>query len=347
VAGTVEFVGTIKPVEREWEELADRVGASPFVRPGWISAWWEAFGSGSLPVFVLRRDGRLGGVLPMMRHRGTLLSPTNWHTPGFGVVAEDDAARLALFEAIVGEGPRRVDLSFLADAADVQCLRRAAERYRLVERVVIRSPYVPVESDWDSYWRGLSRNLRKTVRRCRNRLAERGEMVIEVADGREDLDRLLEEGFRLEASGWKGEEVTAIVSRPETRRFYETVSRWAADAGILRLAFMRIDGEAVAFNLSFEAGGRHYVLKLGHDAELNSLGPGTVLTAAMVERTFALGLQSYEFLGGDAAYKLRWAPSCHELARVQAFAPTASGAVDRLVQTSGRNIAKKLLRRGG
>jgi CelD/BcsL family acetyltransferase involved in cellulose biosynthesis len=347
VAESVEIIGAIEPVEREWEELAERVGASPFVRPGWVSAWWEAFGSGSLAVFALRRDGRLASVLPLVRHRGALRSPTNWHTPGFGVVAEDDAAKLALFEAVVAEGPRRVDLSFLGDAADVQCLRQAAAHHRLVERVVIRSPYVPVESDWDSYWRGLSRNLRKTVRRCRNRLAERGEMTIEVVDGRKDLDRLLEEGFRLEASGWKGEEVTAIASRPETRRFYKTVSRWAADAGILCLAFMRIDGEAVAFNLSFEAGGHHYVLKLGHDAELNSLGPGTVLTATAVERTFALGLKSYEFLGGDTAYKLRWAPNCHELARVQAFAPTASGAVDRLIQTSGRDIAKKLLRRDG
>jgi hypothetical protein len=72
-----------------------------------------------------------------------------------------------------------------------------------------------------------------------------------------------------------------------------------------------------------------------------------VLTAEMVERTFALGLKSYEFLGGDDAYKLRWTQSCHELARVQAFAPTVSGALDRLIQTSGRDIAKKLLRRGG
>jgi hypothetical protein len=185
-----------------------------------MSAWWEAFGSGSLAVFVLRRDGRLAAVLPVARHRDMLLSPTNWHTPGFGVVAENDAARLALFEAVVAEEPRRVDLSFLEDDADVQRLRRAAERYRLFERVVIRSPYVPVESDWDSYWSGLSKNLRGTVRRCRNRLAERGEVAIEIADGKENLDRLLEEGF-----GWRpaaGRERRALRSFPVPRRATST-----------------------------------------------------------------------------------------------------------------------------
>jgi CelD/BcsL family acetyltransferase involved in cellulose biosynthesis len=340
--------GEISSLEAEWDRIALDSGAPPFMRPGWISAWWEAFGNGELEFVTARREGRLVGLLPLVSRRRAIFAPANWHTPGYGAVAVDDAVRLALYEGALGSRPRRLDLSFLAAGpAGGELLGRAASGYRLATRVMMRSPYVPVDGDWDSYWSSLSKNLKGTVRRCRNRLADRGEVTVEVAEGRTDLDALLADGFRLEASGWKGEEGTAIVSRPETRRFYEAVSRWAADAGILRLAFLRIDGEAVAFNLSFEAADRHYLLKPGHDAALDSLGPGTVLTAEMVQRSFTLGFKAYEFLGKDDRYKLRWTDSCHELLRVQAFAATPSGGIDRLLQTRGRDAAKKLLRRGG
>jgi len=344
---TTESHSEIGPLEAEWDRLALAAGAPPFLRPGWISAWWDAFGVGTMEILTARREGSLVGVLPLSSHRGTVFAPANWHTPEFGAVAVDEAAMLALYEAALRSRPRRLDLSFLAaEAADAKSLEAAGNGYRLNSRIMMRSPYVPVEGAWDAYWSSLSKNLKKTVRRCRNRLADRGEVEIEVNEGRQGLDALLAEGFRLEASGWKGEQKTAIVSQPETRRFYEEMCRWAADAGILRLAFLRVGGEAVAFNLSLEAGSRHYLLKPGHDAALDSLGPGTVLTAEMVERSFALGLTAYEFLGHADRYKLRWTEACHDLLRVQAFAPTPFGALDRHVQTRGRETAKRLLRRG-
>src|SRR5207247_10269646 len=69
--------------------------------------------------------------------------------------------------------------------------------------------------------------------------------TLEVVDGSERLDELLEEGFRVEASGWKSRAGTAIASRPDTRRFYTDVARWASDRGWLRLAFLRLGGRAL------------------------------------------------------------------------------------------------------
>src|SRR5262249_41813831 len=51
----VERHGDIGPLAREWEELADRVQAVPWVRPGWVAAWWRAFGKGALEVLAVRR----------------------------------------------------------------------------------------------------------------------------------------------------------------------------------------------------------------------------------------------------------------------------------------------------
>ncbi|HKP91255.1 MAG TPA: hypothetical protein VJT75_14925, partial [Thermoleophilaceae bacterium] len=80
----------------EWDELADRTGAAPFLRAGWIEAWHGAFGLGELRTLTTRDDGRLTGILPVSARRGALVSPTDWHTPIFGPVAEDAGAGRAL-----------------------------------------------------------------------------------------------------------------------------------------------------------------------------------------------------------------------------------------------------------
>jgi CelD/BcsL family acetyltransferase involved in cellulose biosynthesis len=338
----VETAGSIAELRDEWDALAKRLEAPPFLGPGWVSSWWRAFGDGTLRVLALRRGDVLAGVLPVAERRGRLTSPTNWHTPMFGPLAADAAATSGLFAALFASEPQRIDLAFMQGSA-ASALSEEAGSYRIAERIIMRSPFVAIDGDWDSYWGGLSRNLRGTVRRCRNRLEELGPVSVDVSGGEQDLDGLLAEGLRVEASGWKSRAGTAILSRPETREFYETLSREAARAGTLRLAFLRIGGRAVAFNLCLESDSVHYLLKLGHDSELDRMGPGTVLAAEMIRRAFALKLDSYEFLGGADAYKLRWASGQRSVVRVQAFAPGLRGASDRLMQTRGRAAAKRIL----
>ncbi len=340
----IEIHREVGSIAAEWDELAVRADASPFDRPGWFSAWLDAFGSAGLEITTLRRDGRLAAVLPTISHRGVVRSPTNWHSPGFTPVAEDREARRSAFAALRRHWPRRVDLSFVdpATAADL----REAWSTKGVERIVHDSPNVDTDREWEPYWQGLSKNLRSTVRRRRKRLAELGEMEIEVVTGGPDLPALLDRCFELEAGGWKGEKGTAILSTPETLRFYTALAGWAAEAGLLSLCLLRLDGSVVAFNYSLEDERHHYLLKLGHDVALNEASPGTVLTAAMVERAFAGDLQSYEFLGEPDRYKLQWASGSHKVFRAQVFSRSPLGLGDRIVQTRGRSLALRVLRRG-
>src|SRR5215207_6405679 len=95
----------------EWDALADRVEASPFLRPGWITAWWRAFGSGALEVITVRRSGRLSGVLPLARSGGALRAPANAETPEFGFLSEDETSARALAEQLLLQRPvRGIDL---------------------------------------------------------------------------------------------------------------------------------------------------------------------------------------------------------------------------------------------
>jgi CelD/BcsL family acetyltransferase involved in cellulose biosynthesis len=346
----VEAGASVGPIAADWDRLADRTGAAPFLRPGWTEAWNDAFGRGRLELVTARRDGRLVGLLPVQRRRSIVLSPTNWHTPLFGVLAEDDQARADLAGRLFDGGGSRIDLSML-DAADpaLEALHATASRvrYRVVRRTITQPPYLPLEGSFEDYRAQLSRGLRREVGRHLRRLGEHGAVEFAFERGAERLDTLLDEGFAIEGSGWKARSGTAIVSRPETDRFYRGVARWAAARGALVLAFLRLEGRPLAFDMCIEEGGVCYVLKGGFDADFRRFAPGTLLTHASIERAYAEGLASYELLGTADSYKLAWTRAVHERVRFQAFSPSPAGQISRLAWTRGRALAKRVLAAAG
>src|SRR4051812_47396252 len=118
---------TVQSVLDEWEALAVLVAAPPFLHPGWITAWADSFAGGRVSVLPLRRDGRLVGLAPLVEDTTGTKSPTNWHTPRFGLLAEDEAARRELCRLLVERARHRLDVCFLYSGThDVRDLRDAA-----------------------------------------------------------------------------------------------------------------------------------------------------------------------------------------------------------------------------
>ena len=343
-----EIASNISPLAAEWDDLADRTSAPPFLRPGWFAAWEEAFGAASLEVLAVRRHGRLAGVLPLQRRRATVSSLTNVHTPAYAPVVEDEQAAKELGHVLAGRGALQIVLEHVdADAPALQaCLAPLRARgCRLLTRTMNLSPYVSLDGDVSDFERGLRAKRRSNLRRVRRRLESRGALSLEVADGGERLDELLAEGFRVEAAAWKEGGGTAISSRRETRRFYTAAARWAAEKGMLRLAYLRLDGRPVAFDYCLEGDGCHYLLKTGYDPAYRSDAPGMLMRYEMIRRAFELGLRSYEFLGANQEWKLEWTDRCHERSRIRVYAPTARGLVAWRARSSGGPLARAALRR--
>jgi CelD/BcsL family acetyltransferase involved in cellulose biosynthesis len=330
----------VEAVREEWDRLADRTGAAPFLRPGWIEAWWRAFGAGRLEVLREEEEGRVRALLPVRHRYGAVSSPSNWHSPGFGLLREDRAAGVALLDELFARHPAQVSLGFLgALGPGLDELTEAAGKagYRCLQRTLERSPFVTVDGDWEGYERSLDRSMRKDLRRCRRRLEELGQVALDVEHDTAHLG----EALAVEGLGWKRKSGTAIVSAPQTARFYTEVARWAAASGRLRLIFLRVGGRPVAFHLALEDDLTYFPLKGGFDPAFHAQSPGRLLIHATLERAFAVGLRRYEFLGGSDAYKLRWATEAYDRVLFQAFAPDPVGRTRWVAFAHGRPLAKR------
>lgn len=333
---------SVAPLADEWDHLSDRLRVSPFRRPGWFAAWGEAFAPGPLVIHAARLDGALVGVAPVVRGRDGVRSASNEHSPEYGFLAQDSEVATELARAVFagGAAPVRLDLIDPDDIGLQACRRQANELgYRFVERPRLRSPYLVIDGGWDGQGRPDTR--REAERRLR-RLAEAGAVELEIADGRDRLDVLLEEGFRVEASGWKGQRGTAIALRPETRALYTGVARWAVERGWLRLAFLRLDDRPLAFLFGLEADRVFYSVKSGFDPAFARFGPGGLLRYRLLARAFAEGLERYEFLGDADAAKLEWTADVRRRISFRSYPPSLSGRLRWMADAQLSSLARRV-----
>jgi CelD/BcsL family acetyltransferase involved in cellulose biosynthesis len=284
--------------------------------------------------------------VPLEHVRGALRSPTNWESPEFEPLCEDEEAAAELAEAVVRRRTRSIRLAFVPAGSRGLVAAAAAARsagYRLLERVLERSPYIDTAGGLEAYDRRLDGKLRRDLGRRRRLLDAEGEVTLDVTDGSERLDELVGEALAIEAAGWKGERGSAILARPAAAEFFRLVSRWAAERAILRLAFLRVGGRAIAFDLCFEEGGVHYLLKTSYDPAWRRFAPGKLLRHEMIRRAFAEGVSSYEFLGSDEPWKYEWTQDVRVRTLFQAFRPSLPGLVEWSAWAYGRPLVKRAL----
>jgi CelD/BcsL family acetyltransferase involved in cellulose biosynthesis len=316
---------TFDHARTDWAALAERVDADPFHHPGWFAAWHGAFGERELRVLTARRDGELVAALPLESGR-VGRAPTNEHTPRFGAVCLDSRAAGALARHLWRSGPRRTEVEYVEAAHPlVDALMTFVRPSALRLDASAHQPYADLRAAPDAYEAAMRSKLRSDLRRRWRRLTEAGAVEYAVHDGRTDLDALLAEGFEVEAASWKGANGTAIASNAESIRFYTDVARWAADKDWLRLAYIRVDGRAIAFSLFLEASSRIWALKLGVDPEYRTAGPGSLMTWQSIKHWTGRGLKTFEFLGDADEFKLTWADATREVQRVRLFSARPAG----------------------
>ena len=186
------------------------------MRPGWIDAWWRAFGRGKLTFLSVHRGNDLVALAPLARRFGALSATANWHSPAFVPIVADREASVELCRALLCR-PHTAMLSLRpvpSQGALVTDLREvaAAAEQRVLEHVQLRSPYIELGGTIEEFRarKCPDRRVLSEIRRRRRHLSAEGEVSFEVHDGSKRLDEILEECFEVEAAGWQGANGTAM-----------------------------------------------------------------------------------------------------------------------------------------
>jgi CelD/BcsL family acetyltransferase involved in cellulose biosynthesis len=319
----------------EWIETPDRfrtvAGAwnalvanepTPFGDHAWFDCWWHAFGDGAvLKVCALWRGDELAAVLPLAARRRHLAALANYHSPLFRAPARDRRALDRVVAAALDTAPDDMQLHGVpVGDPTLDAIRRASRgRHRIVlSESQHVSPIVDTRGDFGDYTRKRKSRL-ATVLRRRRKLSREHNVDFVLDEHPTDLDAALDAGFVLEAVDWKAARGTAIRDSPETMAFYRRIAHAYAARGELRLAWLHVDGRAVAFCLLLVRGARVFLLKQGFDTSMRKAAPGLVLTLCIVERCFHLGYDAYELLGDEEDWKRLFATGQRSHERIWSF----------------------------
>jgi CelD/BcsL family acetyltransferase involved in cellulose biosynthesis len=170
----------------------------------------------------------------------------------------------------------------------------------------IESPYLRLEGSFDQYFKSLHSGLRQNLKRRMKRLEERGAVEFECISAEDQIDSSLPEAFSMEADAWKGAAGTAIECDPQLQKFYSLVAHRAARRDALSLAFLRVNGQRIAFDLSLIHKKKRFILKPGYLQEYRTCSPGQQLTALTIRDAYTRGLTEVDFLGAAEPWKLSW-----------------------------------------
>jgi CelD/BcsL family acetyltransferase involved in cellulose biosynthesis len=307
----------------EWDSLVERAGVERmFVSHTWVRTWWEAFGQGrQLHIITVRAGGELVAVAPLMRTRSgvyglkvnSIESIYNPHTPRYDfIIAADDDQRV--YRRIWHELAENSDCDMVLlaqvpeDSRTIPVVQKLAQDdgWLTGQWTPQPSPYIRLACTHAEFSRRLKGSFQYNLRKRYEKLGKLGPIDVEVITERSAVRDAMQDGLRIEAAAWKGDQGTAILSDPAVTEFYTRLAERQADLGQLRLTFLRVAGKRISFNYLLQSQQRLYGVKIGYDPGYHTYSPGNMLLNLILQHGCESSMDEYDFLGVDDKWKLDW-----------------------------------------
>jgi CelD/BcsL family acetyltransferase involved in cellulose biosynthesis len=296
-------LGPDEAVARAWARLEDAAQLPTQSHAFAASLSRTLLADAEMAVLVAPESGGSGGLLPLCRTRGYF---ARWRAVGPGELSEpadalcaDPAAAAPLAEALARQ-PRPLRLDRIpADSPLIPALARAMRgRGGLSVRPGVPMPTITLDESWKCPEARFNAGRRSDFRRGARRAGEFGALSFEVlSPPPARFDAAFDEAIGVEVCGWKKAAGTAIAVDRGKEAFFRDFFRSASEQGSLRIAFLRIDGRAVAMQMGLEWLDRYWLFKIGYDETFRKCSPGTLLMLHTLGWAAQRGLKSYELLG--------------------------------------------------
>jgi CelD/BcsL family acetyltransferase involved in cellulose biosynthesis len=309
-------------LQAEWDDVVDRAQvAHPFLSHDWMRTWWECFGAGAqLHVVVVRAGRQIVAIAPLLFERARMYGMPvrrlrllqNDHSPraDFIIAAHAAQSYRAIWTALFHER-HNWDVLLLSqlppETSTVQFVTSLAAADGCATGLWRSgsSPYLSISGTEAEYFAGLSAKFRQNLRNRMTRLMRVGEPALEIVSD-SSLQEAVDDAIRLEESGWKRDEGTAISTDPAIRRFYVRLAERMAERGWLKLMFLNVNGRRIATSYSIEHNGRLFLCKTGYDPEYNTCSPFKLLMHFIVRYAYAEHASEIDLLGDAEPWKEEW-----------------------------------------
>ena len=356
---TFDIQAEVSPAAAGWRTAAmSRSVALPFSRfcgdEALVRAWRRLETAASLPmqshafasalavtllaeadieVFFIPDGNGIAALLTLCREPGhfarwTIIGAHEVCEPHDALCRNPQAAR-SLAEAIVRDS-RALEVDRIPAGSPLIPALRAAMRGKgwMTVRPAIPTPTIILDERWKDPSSCFNSGRRSDFRRSARRASEFGEVSFEILSPEPGaFDALFDEAVGVELRSWKREAGTAIAVDRAKEDCFRHYFRSACEQGTFRIAFMRIDGQAVAMQMALECLDRYWLFKIGFDERYDRCSPGTLLMLHTIGWAANRELTAYELLGNVEPWIAQfWSREQHDCVCLRAYPFNARGA---------------------
>jgi CelD/BcsL family acetyltransferase involved in cellulose biosynthesis len=342
--------GALPRLGPAWDELLRVSGANRiFLSWEWMRAWADTFGAPARPLFLAaRRGGALVGIAPLCLERmlgqdvvrfasATTLYPDYLDFPV--EPSAGPAAVAALHEYVFARFGCLVDLGgVLEESLLFRTREQWGVRFRVAVEAVSVCPYLRLP---DSYERlvesRFKRKKRYNLLRQQRIALEHGFRYV-AAQSEAEAAELLGATFHLHDLRARARAIRSTFAGGAVEAFHRRLlpALWPSGRVWLR-ALRGAEGEIAAAAYAFCDGRKLYYYQTGSAPRHDHLGLGTVLLGLLIQECCERGLEEFDFLQGDEAYKRSWSADRRQLYRLCLCPRNLSGAlVGALLRMKGR-----------
>ena len=292
-----------------WTDLRHQLKFDiPFVLPGWLKVWWQAFGGDfELYLFEVKEDKNIIGIALMMVNKGKasfIGSADVCDYMDFAVAPGKEKAFFpALLDKLKHDGISELYLESLrSDSTVMTCLVDLAKGrgYEVTVTKENVSLDLDLPSTWEAYLRSLSPKQRRETGRRFRRLEEEGDINYRTVESAEP--QALDIFFKLMRVS---REDKAAFLTTQMESFFRAIAQTMAEAKMLRFAILEISAKPVAAVMCFDYNDKVYLYNSGYDPEYSILSVGLMSKLLSIKDSIERGRKYYDFLKGAEEYKYR------------------------------------------
>ena len=305
----------------EWNALSATAGDLPFLRSEFLSPALREFGTGS-EVVVTCGNGAGPAAMGILRRR----RPGMWETfqpsqlPLGAFLLRNGTPVDGVIEAVLRALPGMA-VALALTQQDPAFVARPPESMLVETLDYIETAALSLDGTFDDYWSARGKNLKHNVKRQRAKLQEQAvPLCLDMVDTPDGVDAAIADYGRLEGSGWKAAEGTAVGLDNAQGRFYRSMFESFCRMGKGRIFRYRFGDQVVAMDLCIERAGVLVVLKTTYDETVKVVSPATLMRYEIVKRLFDEGrLTRVEFYGKAMEWHLRWTSELRTLYHVNRY----------------------------
>lgn len=311
----IEDRSRLRSFEPEWREFVRRVSpATPFQTPEWLLTWWSRFGSGALRFMVFRHGGDVAGVLPCFLHEWNARRQITLAGSGISDYLDplfDPAYVDEIVDAIRAELLRRDDW----DLCDWQDLARDTPLARLGTTLeATPGSALAIEQSFDDFLAARPKDLRRNLRRYKQKAEAIGPVTFEVAD--RARPELIDALIALHRARWQAAGEAGMIDANRSEAFLRDIAERFGAAGMLRIFSVRFADRIAAILLALRDRTTIYSYLSAFDPRCEEFGFGRELLAQALRYAHEHGYRKWDFLRGAEPYKFSWGAQAQPRCRV-------------------------------